>query len=249
MQQSAFSNFKILSDLSSGFKKVAKQKELPSSRFSILNGKIEKYRERKLEAEKKLEKSNESKMQELQKQQQARLSPADQMRENFNAFANMNFAGNNNSAALPGIKAVAPITNKVARMQLYRKLANTAQTNVGNAPTNVANAPTNVGNPSSNVVGQNDYSHLERMITDPNYSLGVRQAIAKSVLDNKTSNTTTLNDWFVRYGGPVIKALGWGRSDDNIQDSELVNIYSSPNSYVGNLNAYDTSINRRFNIG
>ena len=128
MYQSAFSNFKILSDLSNGFKKVAKQKELQSSRFSILNGKIEKYRERKLEAEKKLEKSNESKMQELQKQQQARLSPADQMRENFNAFANMNFAGNNNSAALPGIKAVAPITNKVARMQLYRKLANTAQT-------------------------------------------------------------------------------------------------------------------------
>ena len=242
MHNSGFSNFKILSDLSSGFKKVAKQKELPSSRFSILNGKIEKYRERKLEAEKKLEKSNESKMQELQKQQQARLSPADQMRENFNAFANMNFAGNNNSAALPGIKAVAPITNKVARMQLYRKLANTAQTNVGNAPTNV-------GNPSSNAVGKPDYSHLERMISDPNYPIGLRQAIAKSVLDNKTSNTTTFNDWFVRYGGPVIKALGWGRSDDNIADSELVNIYSSPNSYVGNLNAYDTSINRRFNIG
>lgn len=242
MHQSAFSNFKILSDLSNGFKKVAKQKELPSSRFSILNGKIEKYRERKLEAEKKLEKSNESKMQELQKQQQARLSPADQMRENFNAFANMNFAGNNNSAALPGIKAVAPITNKVARMQLYRKLANTAQTNVGNAPTNV-------GNPSSNAVGKPDYSHLERMITDPNYPIGVRQAAAKFLLDNKTSNITTANDWLVRYGGPVIKALGWGRSDDNIQDSELVNIYSSPNSYAGNLNAYDTSINRRFNIG
>lgn len=242
MYHSGFSNFKILSDLSNGFKKVAKQKELPSSRFSILNGKIEKYRERKLEAEKKLEKSNESKMQELQKQQQARLSPADQMRENFNAFANMNFAGNNNSAALPGIKAVAPITNKVARMQLYRKLANTAQTNVGNAPTNV-------GNPASNAVGKPDYSHLERMITDPKYPLGLRQAVAKYRLDGETANTTTLNDWFVRYGGPVIKALGWGRSDDNIADSELVNIYSSPNSYVGNLNAYDTSINRKFNIG
>lgn len=242
MHQSGFSNFKILSDLSNGFKKVAKQKELQSSRFSILNGKIEKYRERKLEAEKKLEKSNESKMQELQKQQQARLSPADQMRENFNAFANMNFAGNNNSAALPGIKAVAPITNKVARMQLYRKLANTAQTNVGNAPTNV-------GNPASNAVGKPDYSHLERMIKDPNYPIGVRQAAAKFLLDNKTSNTTTANDWLVRYGGPVIKALGWGRSDDNIADSELVNTYSSPNSYVGNLNAYDASINRRFNIG
>lgn len=241
MYQSAFSNFKILSDLSNGFKKIAKQKELQSSRFSILNGKIEKYRERKLEAEKKLEKSNESKMQELQKQQQARLSPADQMRENFNAFANMNFAGNNNSAALPGIKAVAPITNKVARMQLYRKLAN-AQTNVGNAPTNV-------GNPPSNALGQNDYSHIERMITDPKYPIGLRQAAAKSRLDGETANITTLNDWFVRYGGPVIKALGWGRSDDNIADSELVNIYSSPNSYVGNLNAYDTSINRRFNIG
>lgn len=242
MYQSAFSNFKILSDLSNGFKKVAKQKELPSSRFSILNGKIEKYRERKLEAEKKLEKSNESKMQELQKQQQARLSPADQMRENFNAFANMNFAGNNNSAALPGIKAVAPITNKVARMQLYRKLANTAQTNVGNAPTNV-------GNPPSNALGQNDYSHIERMINDPKYPLGLRLTASKFRLDDITSNTTTLNDLFIRYGGPVIKALGWGRSDDNIQDSELVNIYSSPNSYVGNLNAYDTSINRRFNIG
>lgn len=248
MYQSAFSNFKILSDLSNGFKKIAKQKELQSSRFSILNGKIEKYRERKLEAEKKLEKSNESKMQELQKQQQARLSPADQMRENFNAFANMNFAGNNNSAALPGIKAVAPITNKVARMQLYRKLAN-VPTNVGNITTNVGNPPTNVGNPPSNALGQNDYSHLERMITDSNYPIGVRRAEAKYLLDNKTSNITTLNDWLVRYGGSVIKALGWGRSDDNIADSELVNIYSSPNSYVGNLNAYDTSINRRFNIG
>ena len=87
------------------------------------------------------------------------------------------------------------------------------------------------------------------MITDPKYPIGLRQAVAKYRLDGETANITTLNDWFVRYGGPVIKALGWGRSDDNIADSELVNIYSSPNSYVGNLNAYDTSINRKFNIG
>lgn len=271
MYQSIFSNFKTLSDLSLGFKKVAKQKELQSSRFSILNGKIEKYRERQAEAKKKSEKSNETKMRELQKQQQSMLSPADQMRENFNAFANMNFAGNN-SAAIPGIKAIPPITNKMARIKLAKKLANIrkklattpvqdpAQSNNAVAQQPVQN--NNVAQPSAqnsnnaaqnNVSGQatdkNDYENYEKMVSDSRYPLAFRHALMNFLIENKLPKNTTFNDYAARYGSPLIQALGLGRSDNNISNTEFVNLYSSPNSRLGNLRPYDTSVNRLLNIG
>lgn len=201
-----------------------KREPLTNSRFANISNKITKYREAKLEKEKQKDKDSAQKLKDIQKQQAAmaqQQSPAEKMRENFNSFAGMNFAGANAVASHPTVKAPTPInalTQESFENSVNKKLASIEKLSAENQGVVTSIKP------------------LYDIAEDKTINKDIRNSAQRLILSDKKLGVSGWPSFGLIYGPMAMKMLGLGRNDDTKNlTGRVVNHREIPYERLGDL--------------